>query len=98
MDDADFGARYNGKAMGEAVPAGAIVLVKAVPLSGLVPGGDYVVVGEGLTMLRRVRRNAGSNLLRLIPVDTGNYDEICIDAAAVRELYSVRAVIINKTV
>ncbi len=98
IDDADFAARYHGKAMGDAVPAGAIVLVKKIAPEGLVPGGDYIVVGEGLTMLRRVRRRVESNVLRLTPVDTDNFDEICIDAAEVKELYAVRAVIINKTV
>ncbi len=41
---------------------------------------------------------AGSADLRLMPVDTANFDEMRIDAASVRELYLVRAVIINKTV
>ncbi len=98
VEDADFAARYNGRTMGDAVPAGSIVLVRKIATENLVPGGDYVVVGEGLTMLRRVRCRAGSNVLRLIPVDTENFDEICIDAAGVRELYVVLTVIINKTI
>ncbi len=98
VEDADFAARYNGRAMGDAVPAGSIVLVRKIAPESLVPGGDYVVVGEGMTMLRRVRRRAGSNALRLIPVDTENFDEICIDAAEVREIYLVMTVIVNKTI
>ena len=98
VEDAEFGAFYHGRAMGEAIPAGSMVLVRRVDPGSLIPGGDYVVVGEGFTMLRRVRREAGSDMLRLLPLDADNFDEIRIDAAAVRELYQVRAVVINKTI
>jgi hypothetical protein len=98
VDDAEFAAIYAGRAMGEAVPAGSLVLVRRVALENLIPGGDYLVVGEEFTMLRRVRRDVGSGTLRLLPVDTDNFDEIRLDAAAVRELYLVRAVVINKTI
>jgi hypothetical protein len=98
VEDAEFGAVYNGRAMGETVPSGSIVLVRRVALESLIPGGDYVVVGEEFTMLRRVRREAGSDILRLLPLDAANFDEVRIPAAAVKELYTVRAVIINKTI
>ena len=98
VDDTEFGALYHGRAMGEAIPSGAMVLVKKTAIENLIPGGDYVVVSDGFTMLRRVRRQAGSRLLRLLPVDTDNFDEIRIDAAEVKELYLVRAVVINKTI
>ncbi len=98
VDDAEFAALYGGRAMGEATPAGSIVLVRKVGVENLIPGGDYVVVGEDFTMLRRVRRQAGSDVLRLLPVDTDNFDEVTVDAARIKELYLVRAVVINKTV
>jgi hypothetical protein len=98
VDDGDFAAFYNGRAMGDAIPAGAMVVVRGVALENLIPGGDYLVVGKGFTMLRRVRREVGFETLRLLPVDTENFDEIRIDTAAVRELYLVKAVVINKTI
>jgi hypothetical protein len=98
VEDAEFGAVYNGRAMGEAIPPGSIVLVRRVLPENLIPGGDYVVVGEEVTMLRRVRREAGSTMLRLLPLDAANFDEIRVDAADVKELYLVRAVVINKTI
>ncbi len=98
VDDAGFAAVYGGRAMGEAIPAGSLAVVRKVALENLIPGGDYIVVGEDFTMLRRVRREVGSGTLRLLPVDTDNFDEIRIDAAAVKELYLVRAVVINKTI
>ncbi len=98
VEDADFGAVYPGRAMGEAVPAGSTVLVRRVSPENLIPGGDYVVVTEGFTTLRRVRRDAGTDILRLLPVDTANFDEMQISAADVKELYLVRAVVINKTI
>ncbi len=98
VEDAEFGAVYYGRAMGDAIPSGSIVLLRQVPPESLIPGGDYLVVAEGATMLRRVRRNVDSGVLRLMPVDEENFDEIRIDESQVRELYLVRAVIINKTI
>jgi hypothetical protein len=96
VEDAEFGAIYHGRAMGEAIPAGATVLVRRVDIGGLVPGGDYVVVTGEFTMLRRVRREASSEVLRLLPLDTDNFDEIRVPAADVSELYLVLAVVITK--
>ncbi len=97
LEDADLGALYNGRAMGSDIPPGSIVLVRKVPPEALVPGGDYVVVTEGFAMLRRVRRQAGSDQLRLIAVDAENFDEILIPTSAVRELFLILSVVINKT-
>ena len=98
VEDAEFGALYSGRAMGDAIPAGSMVLVRRVEPENLIPGGDYLVVAEGFTMLRRVRREATSNILRLLPIDTANFDEILFPASGIRELYLVRAVVINKTI
>ncbi len=98
MEEAEFGAVYRGRAMGEAIPTGSTVLVKKIAPENLVPGGDYIVVGDGFSLLRRVRRDAGSETLRLMPLDEANFDEIRIDPAALRELYTVCAVVINKTI
>jgi hypothetical protein len=98
IDDAEFAALYTGRAMGEAIPVGSIVLVKRVEVENFIPGGDYVVAGDRFTMLRRVRREADSTRLRMIAVDDANFDEIRIDAAIVNKLYLVRGVVINKTI
>jgi hypothetical protein len=94
---AEFGARYRGRAMGEAVPDGAMVLVKKVPLEDLVSGSDCVVVAEGLTILRRVVREPESQVLRLTSVEVPDIDEIRLNVTEVRELFQVCAVIVNKT-
>ena len=98
IEDAEFGAKYYGRAMGDAIPPGSVVMLRRVMPDSLIPGGDYLVVADNLTMLRRVRRNIDSGTLRLMPVDEVNFDEIRIDESQVRELYLVRAVIINKTI
>jgi hypothetical protein len=98
IEDAEFAAIYSGRAMGDAIPAGSMVLVRHIAPENLIPGGDYVVAGEGATLLRRVRREAGSDILRLCPVDTANFDEIRLPASQIKELYLVCAVIINKTI
>lgn len=98
IEDVEFAAMYYGRAMGCAVPPGSVVLFSRASTDTLLPGGEYLVVTDNFVMLRRVRRKAGSSELRLIPVDGDNFDEIRIDSAQVRELYLVRAVIINRTV
>jgi hypothetical protein len=97
VDDADLGAMYFGRAMGEAIPPGSVVLLRRVEPAALVPGCDYVVVAGELAMLRRVRLRAGSRTLRLLPLDAENFDEVRLDADKVEALYLVRAVVINKT-
>lgn len=98
LRDVDFGAVYFGRAMGDAIPTGSMVLVKKTEPENLIPGGDYLVVTDTVSMVRRVRREAGSPDLRLIPVDTDNFDEIHIPASSVRELYLVKAIVINKAI
>lgn len=92
----DFGAYYRGRAMEGEIPAGSIVVARLVPLSALIPGGDYVVVTDRTAMIRRVRREVGSDFLRLQPADTDNFDEIQVDAGDVRGLYLVVSIVINK--
>lgn len=97
VDDAEFAGMYFGRAMGDAVPPGSVVMLKKVSPDNLVPGGDYLVVGDNAAMLRRVRRNVDSGKLRLMPIDEVNFDEVRLDEEQVRELYLVRAVVIHKT-
>jgi hypothetical protein len=96
--DAEFGAIYRGRAMSGGIPDGATVLVKKVDPGSVVDGGDYLVVAEGLALLRRVRREAAGRVLRLAGVAEGCCEEIRIEAASVRELYRVCTVIINKAI
>jgi hypothetical protein len=98
MDDAEFAALYNGRAMGETMPPGSMVLMKRVEPQCLIPGGDYVVAGEEFIMLRRVRREADSQMLRLMPVDEANFDEVRVAMGEIREIYLVRGVVVNKTI
>jgi hypothetical protein len=97
-EDAGFGAVYYGRAMGEAIPVGSIAVARRIEPDNLIPGGDYVAVTDDYTILRRIRREVGSDMLRLQPVDVANFDEITVPLSAIRELYLIKAVIINKTI
>lgn len=97
VEDAEFAAMYQGTAMGAAIPKGSIVMMKKVAAENLIPGGDYLVVTDSLTMVRRIRRKADSGQLRLLPVDAENFDEVWIEERDIRGLYLIRAVVINKT-
>jgi hypothetical protein len=98
LEEVDFATMYYGRAMGEDIPQGAIVFFKKVDLQRLVPGGDYLVVADNVTLLRRVRRNIEGGQLRLLPLDTHNFDEIRIAEHQVTGLYVVRAVLLNRSV
>jgi hypothetical protein len=98
LEEVDFATMYYGRAMGDEIPQGSIVFFKKVELCCLVPGGDYLVVADKVTVLRRVRRNVDGGLLRLLPLDNDNLDEIRIEEGRVTELYVVRAVLINRSV
>jgi hypothetical protein len=98
LEETDFATMYYGRAMGDEIPQGAIVFFKKVALCCLVPGGDYLVVTDNVALLRRVRRNIEGGQLRLLPLDTRNFDEIRIDEGQVTGLYVVRAVLINRSV
>jgi hypothetical protein len=96
--DADFATMYHGRAMGEEIPAGSIVVFKRVSPQNFVPGGNYLVVTSDFVMLRRLRRNVESELVRLLPVDNENFDEIRITEQQILDLFFVKIVIINKSV
>jgi hypothetical protein len=98
LEEVDFATMYYGRAMGDEIPQGSIIFFKKVELCSLVPGGDYLVAAGNVTVLRRVRRNVDGGLLRLLPLDSDNFDEIRIQEGQITELYVVRAVLINRSV
>ena len=44
--ECDLAMCYMGRAMGDALPPGAVVLLKAVDRDAIIPGGEYVIVSR----------------------------------------------------
>ncbi len=61
--ECDFAMRYEGRAMGAAPPAGAIVL-RAVEREAIIPGAEYVIISRKIVTLRIVRTGAQAGEFR----------------------------------
>ena len=95
-DDCDFAMRYNGRAMGNVVPSGSIVLLKNIALDAIIPGGEYVIVSQKIVTLRIVRAVDGAEKFRLVAGDRENYDDIILNTSDISAVYKVTArIIIN---
>ena len=90
----DFAMCYGGRAMGEAMPAGTIVLLQEVEPDAIIPGGEYVIVSEKIVTLRIVRSGDGEQQLRLVAGDRKRYDDILLERSAIRKAYKVKVKLI----
>ncbi len=96
IGDCDCAMCYTGRAMGSIVPPGTIVLLKAVDVDAIIPGGEYVVVSRKIVTLRIVRAVEGEEKLRLVAGDRENYDDIIVNNSDIVSVYKVKGkVIIN---
>ena len=90
----DFAAVYYGRAMGDEVPAGSVVVMRRVEdMEVLVPGSDCLVVSDKLTLFRRLRSSANPEVLRLEAADTERFDAVEIPKKEVREIYRLEGII-----
>lgn len=83
-----FGALNLNDTMSPAIPQGAMVLLAETVPDKIIPGNPYLVVGRRATVLRTVRREPGSDTLRLVAANAG-YDEITVDVCEIKKLYAV---------
>ncbi len=87
----DFAMCYGGRAMGAVVPTGTVVLLQAVELDAIIPGGEYVIVSEKIVTLRIVRSIEEGARLRLVPGDREHFDDIVVNRCDVQQAYKVKA-------
>lgn len=95
--ECDFAMRYEGRAMGAALPAGAIVLLRAVEREAIIPGAEYVIISRKIVTLRIVRAADGEHRLRLVAGDSKNYDDIILNVSDIRNVYKVKGKLIIST-
>lgn len=90
----DLAMQYNGQAMGSCMPAGAIVLLKAVDKESIIPGGEYVIVSQKIVTLRIVRAAEQSGQLRLVAGDRDKFDDMLLNVSDIISVYKVKGKLI----
>lgn len=89
LSQCDFAMRYDGHEMGEALPAGTIVLLAAAEKEMMIPGAEYVIVSRKIVTLRTVFPASDSLRWRLAAADPVKYDDIVLEINNIEALYKV---------
>lgn len=98
FNGADFAAFTFADAMEPEIPKGAIGFFQKTEAGNLMPGGVYYIESTKFNGIRYVRNSNKKGMLRLVPKNTKDYDEITIDLSDVKSIYRVRGVVIDKSV
>lgn len=94
LSNCDFAITHPGDSMIPDIPPGAIVTLKELNLSALLPGGIYLVVTNDYSTIRRIRTiRENDQCLRLIPANLSAYDEAVIDKSTILRLFLVNGVV-----
>lgn len=94
VGDCDFAMCYSGRAMGDLIPPGTVVLLRAVDRDAIIPGGEYVIVSRKIVTLRIVRTVEGEDKLRLVAGDREHYDDIIMNTSEIVAVYKVKGKLI----
>lgn len=94
VGDCDFAMCYSGRAMGDLIPPGTVVLLRAVDRDAIIPGGEYVIVSRKIVTLRIVRTVEGEDKLRLVAGDREHYDDILVNVNDIVAVYKVKGKLI----
>lgn len=93
----DLAMCYSGRAMGEIIPPGTVVLLKMADRDAIIPGGEYVVVSRKIVTLRIVRSAGERGKVRLVAGDREHYDDITLDISDIIAVYNVKGKLIINT-
>ncbi len=91
----DFAMCYNGHAMGGVIPAGTVVLLRAVEPDAIILGGEYVIISKKIVTLRIVRASEDDSSFRLVAGDREHYDDLLLDKSSVQKAYKVMVKLIT---
>ncbi len=97
LGDCDLAMNYVGRAMGDRVPPGTVVVLRGVEPDAIIPGDEYVIVSRKIVTLRIVRTTEEPQRLRLVAGDREKYDDILLDVSDIKTLYRVQAKLIVNT-
>nr|WP_290539702.1 hypothetical protein [Alistipes sp.] len=94
VGECDLAMCYTGRAMGNIVPPGTVVLLKAVDRDAIIPGGEYVIVCRKIVTLRIVRAADEEGKVRLVAGDRDNFDDIILKVSDIVSVYKVKGKLI----
>lgn len=94
--DCDFAAIATGNAMTPPIPNGAVIFCRETSTEKILPGEDYLIVGKTFCGIRTVRREPDEKLIRLVPRNREDYDELTIDPKEISKIYLIRGVAVNR--
>ncbi len=96
INSADLAICYYGDDMAPSIPSGTILFLTRIDPATLTYGNEYVVVGRGFVVLRKVRRTNDNAVLRLVAADPEQYDDVEIYRNMILAMYAVKAKLIIK--
>lgn len=97
-DDVDcFAAPYMSDSMAAEIPLGAVIVCQKSSIVEIIPGVSYLVVTNNFIGVRYIRLDE-NNMLRLEAANKEKYDSMKIEACAIKKLYIVKSIIINKSI
>ena len=95
--DCELAAISYGEAMSVSMPSGSMVLLKRSSIDKIHPGEVYLILSAIFVGIRIVRRECGSNILRLEADRKDKYDDILLDINDINEMYIIKGIITKKT-
>jgi phage repressor protein C with HTH and peptisase S24 domain len=94
LSNCDFAITNLGDSMSPDIPPGAIVTLKKLDISSILPGEIYLVVTNDYSTIKRIRTSHDNDLyLRLVPINVGTYDEAVVEKSMIRHLFLVKGVV-----
>ena len=89
---ADFAVCYSGDGddMAPSIEKGSVLILQETDAESMILGEEYVIIGRKLITLRKVRVGADDAVLRLVAVNSAEYDDMTIRRADIEKVYAIR--------
>lgn len=98
FNECDFAALTTSNAMYPDIPSGAIVILKEHDPNKILPGESYLIITKTFCGIRNIRNHTSDpNLLRMVPKNLTDYDEMNLEASEILTLFIIKGIIVSKT-
>lgn len=92
MRGCDFAAFSLSEAMQPEIPCGATLFMSRTEPSCITPGSTYLVKSKTFIGIRTLRRDPGSDKIRLVAKNSDAFDEVVINIDEIENLFHVKGV------
>lgn len=96
IKSADLAIRYCGDDMEPSTANGTVLFLEKTDVESMILGNEYVIIGQKLVTLRKVRSTSDAAVLKLEVANRKNYDDMNIRLSDIREVYAVKGKLIIK--